>query len=228
MTIVRCAALKISSIVLRYASPGCKDWAEGLARELDFVESDWGALLWALGSLRVLFDRRPAPIRSLDELIPVIEKFLQTRRASKWLWLMATFQAGLAGLNLFSARVGSERIGFAMIAVCWIAAAIEWYRESLAMQNAVADSDPMVLFAYYKLQLEQQINNYRSLRWWTGVRVFVLLYLPGDLLAYRGRSDFILGWVGILTPLLIVMGWRSQRNARRQLQNLNELLEARP
>src|SRR5579875_696126 len=58
MTALRSFALKISRWVVRWASPGCMDWAEGQARELAYIESDWRALAWASGSTRVLLDRR--------------------------------------------------------------------------------------------------------------------------------------------------------------------------
>ena len=68
MTLVRRVAMKISGGVVRYASPGCKEWAEGLAREAEFIEGDWAALGWALGSARVLLDRRGAPMTSLADV----------------------------------------------------------------------------------------------------------------------------------------------------------------
>jgi hypothetical protein len=36
--------------VLRLAPDESRDWASAMLRELDFVEGDWAALLWALGS----------------------------------------------------------------------------------------------------------------------------------------------------------------------------------
>ena len=75
MTLIRRVALTISDEVVRWASPGCKEWAEGLEREAAVIESDWAALRWAIGSTRVLLDRRPAPLTSL-------EKYLLKRRSS--------------------------------------------------------------------------------------------------------------------------------------------------
>jgi hypothetical protein len=68
MTLVRRVAMKISGGVVRYASPGCKEWGEGLAREVEFIEGDWAALRWAIGSTRVLLDRRGAPMTSLADV----------------------------------------------------------------------------------------------------------------------------------------------------------------
>lgn len=36
--------------VLRLAPAGSRDWALAMLRELDFIEGDWAALFWALGS----------------------------------------------------------------------------------------------------------------------------------------------------------------------------------
>jgi hypothetical protein len=37
-------------IMERHAPPACREWASAMLRELDFIESDWAALRWALGS----------------------------------------------------------------------------------------------------------------------------------------------------------------------------------
>ena len=50
MTTGRRLALKILDTVVRFASPGAQDWAKAILREMDFIENDWTALLWALGS----------------------------------------------------------------------------------------------------------------------------------------------------------------------------------
>jgi hypothetical protein len=75
MTVIRRLALKISNEVMIWASPGSKEWAEGLAREVEFIESDWAALHWAIGSTRVLLDRRDAPIGSLDDALTVAKEY---------------------------------------------------------------------------------------------------------------------------------------------------------
>jgi hypothetical protein len=61
MNLVRSMAVGISHRIVRSAAPGCKIWAEGLAREVEFIASDWRALAWAIGSARMLLDRRGSP-----------------------------------------------------------------------------------------------------------------------------------------------------------------------
>jgi len=80
MTLIRRAAVAISTLVMRWASPGTKDWAEGLAREVEFIEGDWRALAWAFGSMRVLLDRREAGAASLNGAYVVARTFFEQRK----------------------------------------------------------------------------------------------------------------------------------------------------
>lgn len=50
MAALRKFAARWLRAVVRRAPPGSKAWASAMLRELDFIESDWAALLWALGS----------------------------------------------------------------------------------------------------------------------------------------------------------------------------------
>jgi hypothetical protein len=106
MSPVRRLALTISDEVVRWASPGCKEWAEGLEREARIIESDWAALGWALGSMRVLLDRRAAPLRSLDEVPAATQKFVETTRWQAGFVLAMSIMQGLINLlPFFLARI---------------------------------------------------------------------------------------------------------------------------
>jgi hypothetical protein len=50
MAVLRKLAVRWLMAVVRNAPPACREWASAMLRELDFIESDWVALLWALGS----------------------------------------------------------------------------------------------------------------------------------------------------------------------------------
>jgi hypothetical protein len=43
-------AAKLLEAVVRYAPEESREWASAMLRELDFIEGDWSALFWALGS----------------------------------------------------------------------------------------------------------------------------------------------------------------------------------
>lgn len=88
MTILRNAAKRLADFTTRHASPGTKVWAEALANELDAIQSDWRALAWAFGSMRVLVYYRPKPFLTLEELNAAAEKHASRRRhAMNNIWL---------------------------------------------------------------------------------------------------------------------------------------------
>ncbi len=55
MSAVRRLASGLLRAVLRHSSSDSQDWAKAMLRELDFMESDWAALFWALGSTTAIF-----------------------------------------------------------------------------------------------------------------------------------------------------------------------------
>jgi cytochrome bd-type quinol oxidase subunit 2 len=55
MSAIRKLASRLLRAVARHCSSATQDWANAMLRELDFIESDWAALLWALGSTAAIF-----------------------------------------------------------------------------------------------------------------------------------------------------------------------------
>jgi hypothetical protein len=108
MTTVRKLALKISTAVVKYSSPGCKDWAEGLLQETAFIENDWSALGWALGSTRILLDRREAPISSIADVSTAAQKFVEAKRNGSGVWLFMFVQTILYALKFSHAKSRPE------------------------------------------------------------------------------------------------------------------------
>ncbi len=50
MSMVGRLASRLLRAVVRHAPAHSQDWANAMLRELDFLDSDWAALFWALGS----------------------------------------------------------------------------------------------------------------------------------------------------------------------------------
>jgi hypothetical protein len=55
MTPIRRMATRLLAFVVRHTSSGSREWANAMLRELDFIESDWAAFFWALGSTTAIF-----------------------------------------------------------------------------------------------------------------------------------------------------------------------------
>jgi hypothetical protein len=163
MTALRSLALKISAAVVRYASPGCKEWAQGLAREVAFVEGDWAALGWAVGSMRVLLERRPG--------------FLELGSA-----FTAVFSVGLPCLEIFGATCLSERVGWSLVlfgSAYWNVARL---RDWLVERSAPPDDDKRARAIFGRGKLERRLRRARSIWRWAGPAV-TTCYCVGMVLA---------------------------------------------
>jgi hypothetical protein len=211
MTPVRRVAMKVSGLVVRYASSGCKEWAEGLAREVEFIVGDWAAFWWAIGSTRVLLDRPEAPMTSLTDVRDGARRLSKSvrKRTSGYpfLFLYAFYSAlklmGYDALKLTGAASLQQRIGYGLIAVAAICMAITLLMRR-RMQQAPQSADLGTWVLYYRTELERQRDFYRS-----GVGMVsyatVILFLGGSYLVCSGfipkadvRTYLLLGWCCVL------------------------------
>ena len=60
MSAARAIASRLLGAMVRVSPSQSRPWADAMLRELDFVESDWGALRWAMGSVTAML-RHAAP-----------------------------------------------------------------------------------------------------------------------------------------------------------------------
>src|SRR6202012_5950137 len=121
ISILRKTAEKIAAAVVRYASAGSKEWAEAVASELAYIESDWRALAWALSGMRVLLSYQPKPLRTLGDLDAVARKPANSRlhavnnpwlgRNLLWLLLLLSYAVN----TLFDILRGRHVIGNAVL-----------------------------------------------------------------------------------------------------------------
>jgi len=55
MSRIRKVASTLLRFVLRHSPPNSGDWAAAMLGELEYIESDWAAMFWALGSTMAIF-----------------------------------------------------------------------------------------------------------------------------------------------------------------------------
>jgi hypothetical protein len=48
-------ARRLLRATLQFAPPNCREWAEAMLSELEFIEGEWPALFWALGCTTAIF-----------------------------------------------------------------------------------------------------------------------------------------------------------------------------
>ena len=160
MTLVRRVAMKISGVVVSYASPGCKEWAWGLAREAEFVEGDWSALGWALGSSRVLLDRREAPVTSLADVAGAARRFSESVRKGTVTYAFLFLWVFIYALRLLNAGGSSEQrfsCGVAVLTAICLGVSELIHRRT---QQAPQTEDMGAWALYYRSELERQRDFY--------------------------------------------------------------------
>lgn len=192
MTNARRLALKISRAVLRMAPPGVQDWAKAMLCEMDFIESDWTALLWALSGTRILFRiksrclPREVPVTGVAD-IPRAAQNLADRVHARTLSVVVTvFESVAFGCILFLVRNPIQRLG----SLLTIAAMLYMTYQLLARRvREVSSDDRTDRTISYRAELERQRDFHRGWWFWSRLAIMLaglLLFCIGGVLAEPG------------------------------------------
>jgi hypothetical protein len=223
MTLVRRVAMKISGGVVRYASPGCKEWGEGLAREVEFIEGDWAALRWAIGSTRVLLDRRGAPMTSLADVAARGRRFSES--LNKGGFSVMFIMAFLNVIRLVDVASLQQRIACGVLVITSIYIGIVGLlqqRKRQVLSDAVED-----LTLYCKLELERQRDFLQS-GVGRSIPLTLLLYFSGIEFARKGglrANPFITAFGVLVWALVTILIHRQLRRVQRQIDEVDAVLE---
>jgi hypothetical protein len=231
MTVVRRSAMGIAAFVVRYAAPGCRDWAEGLAREVEFIEGDWAAFWWSLGSMRVLLDRREATVSSLNEAAAQARQFSQALRNGGFAngRMFATAFTTLEifyALNFLNARNIQQRIWCGVVVLTAIYIEISMERNIRRRRLALVppnDDDAVAWVLYYKSELEYRCSYDFSIRSFIPLFLLNASALLAERVGVRGNPV-----VGMLVELIFVcltlfFLWKRQQ-FQRQIEALEVIL----
>ncbi len=87
---VRKLALKLLSAVAQHSPPDSQCWGNAMLRELDFIESDWASLRWALGGTTAI----------LQHSIACKARTLVAKQSKQWEeWTLRNVAKKAAGLT---------------------------------------------------------------------------------------------------------------------------------
>ncbi len=193
MTTMRRFALTVSKVVQRFATPGSKEWAQATAGEIEHIESDWAALRWALGSMKILLTchDREVPIASMADLPRAAQSLSETLRKRRLfgyafvliegVWFGFLFRVFKFSVHqLVGAQDGLKmmRLGIALVmaAVLWIAC------EGILRSSRKMPRDGHFLARWYRSELERLRNFHSGALCW--VRIIVLI--PGPIVIWLG------------------------------------------
>ena len=186
---VRKLAVRISETVVERARPRCKEWAQGLAHEIEFVEGDWRALGWAIGSLRVLVRNPPTPLRNVAEIARAGRLFAGSREHTPpIICLLMVMQVISNGLHLVppTGRVGPLGLaGFAIAALSAAYMAVLLWLDT-RMSQRPEDMDDCAWIEFYRREMVRRRDLY------TGFGALfpasMVLWCAGMVLGYGGMA----------------------------------------
>ena len=224
MTVVRRSAMGIAAFVVRYAAPGCRDWAEGLAREAEFIEDDWSALGWAIGSTRVLLDRREVPMTSLSEAASKARHFLESLRRQNYGYLFFFFcQALTYALRLLDANNRQQRAGCVLVVLAGTYMGIFDLLRTRMVQLPPNDEDAEAWAFYYRRELQRRSSS----RVFVGVFFSLAVYGVGLLLAERdgaGAHPILATSLGVILVCGALFFLWKRRQFQHQIEALDVIL----
>jgi hypothetical protein len=156
MSLVRRFALWLAEFVVRHASPGAREWAEGLARETGEIPGDWAALVWTLGSLRVLADRKDRLETSREQFLATAGNALIAAKRNRWGMFLASYTVVFTQ-HLVNARTVEERVGCCMVLVPCVARALWNILRSSDRSRDKAKRDDASLLDWYRRKLNDDV-----------------------------------------------------------------------
>lgn len=182
MTVVRKAAICIVELAIRLASPHSRVWVRATLGELGYIESDWAALRWALGSMHVIFMSPGGNTMTMSD-IPVAAKAL-TSRMTQRTWAGSAVVTAMA---LFFIRLllrvpnALQRTGCALLVVALFYMLFQLVRAR--PHKGQVGTDLRAQAAHYGSELDRERNFHRGISFWSRLIIiipgFVLLAIGG-------------------------------------------------
>jgi hypothetical protein len=229
MTRLRKLATKISCLVVRTASPAAKDWAKASAREMEFIESDWAALRWALGSAKVLLRRcELAPLATLSDVPMAMQRLAQkTAKRARLGCIMMISEALFFAHSLWHIHNPVRRTGIYLViaAMAYMAAQVLARRGRRVPEQA----DLPAQIVHYRGELEREQRFHSGMWLWSRM---VLLFGALAVLMVAGaiapptsvrRAGVNAAILAVLAVLGFVANTRQTAMLRRRVEELDTL-----
>jgi hypothetical protein len=227
MTYIRRAAVAISERIVGGAAPGCKEWAEGLEREVEFIESDWRALVWALGSVRVLFRNPPMSLRNAAEIARAGRIFAGSREHVPPVFpLLMAIQAFTYGLRAVSPLYRDDhlaRAGFAIAAVsAAYLAAVGWM--GARMSERPEDMDDGAWIEFYRREMVRLRDLFSRFGALFGSAL--VLMFAGMALGYGGMAlPYLIYCIIAFCLFLVWLNLRPAEGFQRKIDDVDSILQ---
>jgi hypothetical protein len=227
MTIRRLASAILTAAVRR-ASPGVREWGTAMLREMDFVESDWAALLWAIGSVPVLFKHSEAPMIDPSDVFLRAQALMKKVRRRTLMGYGACIIATVYFASFIFVPNTLQRIGCCLAIPATLYLAYQLYAPrpgDLPLESGLSACTDS-----YRAELERQRDFHRGTWLWSRLAII----FPSYMLFYIGfltaHPEFGKGFAAACVTCLIILGivavpgnLRLSRKYQRQIDELDAL-----
>jgi hypothetical protein len=229
MTPLRKLAMKISNQVVCLASPEAKQWARATAREIEFIQSDWTALRWSLGSISILFTPQEAHLTDLAG-VPAAAKKLSKRMVLRtWFVCITAVVESLAfARSLHSIHAPATRPGYYLFVASLAYMAVQVLVRRT--RRIPSETVPTRQAALYRLDLQGERNYHRGIWFWSRFVPFAFalaLFFGGIAFAHpaRPRAAFVmLASMSALLVAAIPLNRKQAETYDRQIGELDTIL----
>jgi hypothetical protein len=157
-----------------------------MLREMDFVENDWAALFWAIGSATTLLKHSEVPMSAPSAVFPKMQALMKKIRRRTAMGYAANLSLIVAfGRFFFVFHNTLQRIGSALT----VAAFVYWLYQVYEGRNRTLPLEPSPLASrdFYRAELVRQRDFHRGMWFWSRLVVIVpgyIVFLVGFATAY--------------------------------------------
>jgi hypothetical protein len=223
MTTLRKLASTIANTVTRLASPLAQDWASAMHREMDFIQNDWAALFWAVGSIRILFKRQTQTVADFSD-IPRASRDLRRKIQLRTFagYTVTLSEAAWCVWFTFSLPDTMQRWGCALMALAMLFLTYQLF----SRRPRPVPTELSACASSYRVELERQRDFFRGSWLWARLAAFIpgtALLCLGGVIAYPQGAAFHESIAGAMIVLLLIAIPNSSRMARSFQRKINDL-----
>jgi len=225
---IRRLASAILTAAVRRASPGVREWGNAMLREMDFVESDWDALFWALGSATALFKYLEAPMSDSSAVFSKMQALMKKIHRRTLGGYAVCFMVIVSfGSFIFTFHNTLLQVGSGLTVAAGLYMAYQVYERR--NRKLPSETQPSTCIAFYRTELERQRDFHRGSWFWSRLVIMIpgyILVLIGFAMAYP-ESARVMAVIGAcflgLCVVAVPLNLRLSRKYQRQIDEVDSL-----
>jgi hypothetical protein len=229
---IRGLASAILTAAVRRASPGVREWGTAMLREMDFVESDWAALLWAIGSVPVLFKHSEAPMIDPSEVFSRAQALMKkVRRRTLMGYGICLFVTVYFASLLFTISNTLQGIGWCLSVAATLYMAYQLYKTRNG--ELPSETRPSACTDFYRAELQRQRDFHRGIWLWSRLVITVPSYFLFAIGLAMAHPEAARGFAAIAASFIVMgivavpLNLRLSRRYQRQMDELDALPKTR-